>query len=212
MLIYKNIKFKIENIMKTIKKNIFPIIVLLVSLAIISYFLIGKKDLDGVRQDLKPAETTISSRDVNLENKGEINKVCYLKKTPSAQNEKLSNVDYVEINYSQNAVVTGFISHIPAGTDSQKGEFVGARDGDFINVIFNGKAEGELIDEQVLLKVSEKGVILPSIAEREEDENGILMYKDITKVSFPEENLIPITDCEKVDKKEVGLKEYTVKY
>ncbi len=184
--------------MNKIKNNIFPIVLLLVALATIAYFLLGEKSLDGVRQDLKPAKTTIST-DTNPNNSGEISKVCYLKKTPYIHDTTLSNTKYIEVNYSENAVVTGNYNIMNVGKDSQKGSFIGAQNGEFINVISTKNAEGKTWEEQDLLKIMDKSISWARGGDRAENENGILMYKDISKLTF--EDKIPEVDCKTVNKK-----------
>lgn len=190
--------------MGTIKKNIFPILVLLIALAIIAYFLLGEKSLDGVRQDLKPAETTISDN-TDSENLGVVTKVCYLKKTPSAMDTTLSNIEYVEVNYAQNAIVTGYMSYIPVGADAQMGEFIGAQDAKLINAIYTGRGGGQTRQEQIIFQVSETGVVQANSAEKITNEEGIRVYTNISKITFSEENNIPVVDCATVNKKEVGI-------
>ena len=186
--------------MKTIKRNIFPIIVLLLALAIIAYFLLGEKSLDGVRQDLKPAETTVS-KDVDVENRGELTKVCYLKKTPSATDKTKNNIEYLEVNYSQNAVVTGYLNE-----NGKKGAFVGAQNGDLMNIIFSGKLADKIVEEQILYKIKDKTMIKAADGKVKENENGIKMYADILTLKYPAENAISEVDCKTIVAEEVGLK------
>ena len=190
-----------------IKKNIFPIAILLISIAIIYYFLSGDKNLDGVRQDLVPAETTISSGvEVGEGVLTEITKACYLKKTPStlAGNENLNDIEYVEVSYSEGSIVTGFVSYIPTVSDTSWGTFVGAHNNGFLNVIYSGNAEGDIWEEQVLFKISEEGITRADYLQQIQNEEGVFVYDDVSKVTFVSE-VIPQVDCSLVNAVEVGL-------
>ena len=187
-----------------IKKNMFPILVLIIALAIISYFIFGNKSLDGVRQDLQPGETTLSE-DTNPDNLGEVTKVCYLKTTTSATDPSMEDREYIEINYAENAVVTGFMSFVSTYKDSSSGTFVGAQNGEFVNVIYSGEGEGTTWDEQVIFKITDAGITRSNYVEKVADEEGTLMFADISVLEFVDDAMIAPVACDTVDVQAVGL-------
>jgi hypothetical protein len=127
--------------MNIIKKNKLYVGIFLGFLIAITYFLLESKEINLLMKESDIAKRTIpSGLVVDEESLGNLKKICYLKKNSKgvSGNGGLNNIEYIEVNYSESSIITGFLSYTYSDKDSAQGEFVGALNNGFINAIYTG--------------------------------------------------------------------------
>ena len=92
----------------------------------------------------KTKTTVLQDRPKKIESR-----LCFLNKSQSGVDKEKYNIDYIEVNLVDDirdkaqSAVSGKVINIPYGTDSFSGDFVGAFDGVFLNILLTAKSEGK---------------------------------------------------------------------
>ena len=131
-------------------------------------------------------------------------KLCFLNKTKSIVDNAKYNIDYIEIDLSKKPEISGRIIHKTIGGDWSKGEFRGAFDNNFLNIILNGYSGGNKWKEQRLYQIQDDKIFIEDYLEKTMSE-GTKIILDISKVKFSEKNFIKKIPCNQVVEKDISF-------
>lgn len=113
------------------------------------------------------------------------------------------NREYLEFAYTGEQTIEGTHNIIPAESDSNRANFIGVTDGEYINVIATAQAEGETWQEQRVYRVEGNNLYVgyqPVYVPKYQDENGVYLFEDINKLVFDtEEFFLEKVSCDDVD-------------
>jgi|AntAceMinimDraft_13_1070369.scaffolds.fasta_scaffold17349_3 hypothetical protein len=193
--------------MKIIQKYLLPIIV--IALIIIAIFLDNKKSKDMLVEETQPlifSENT--AIDVFANKDSYIKNLCYLYEKAVVTNTKPSVYDreYIKLTIVDGKMVSGVHDVLPAEKDSNKATFLGATNGEYVNVIAMVKTKGQVWQEQRVYKRADEKIYVgyqKTPEPRVKNENGIFMYnQEVKDLQFETEKFyLGIIDCNELEKK-----------
>lgn len=191
--------------MKQLKEYILPIIIVVLIVVLV----ISTRNKKMSDEQAIPQEITVDTAAELFGNEDSyIKNLCYLYEAPveiQGQEEVVYNREFIEMNIVDGDAVSGTHVILPAEHDSNRATFVGATNGEFVNVIATASAEGETWQEQRVYK-RDNGRIYVGYQDvyepQEQNEFGVYMYtQPITELKFEtEEFYLGLVDCESIDR------------
>jgi len=184
--------------MKLLKKYLLPILIFVALIILITF---SPRD-----------KATLSQGNVSIDDTA---KSCYLyeqqyQSSIDGESDVVTFYDreYIELGFGADSMVSGIHNILPAEKDSNRANFVGVSDGEYVNVVATARAEGQTWQEQRLYRLVDDKLYIgyqPVYIPQYKNENDIYMYEDLNKIIFDTDTFfLNKIDCASVSRKDVS--------